>query len=86
MSYEEVNGLLDRNLVDMAFICTGAYIDGSDNFDLLVAPLPIISLITMPTYTNENSGIEPLRISGADHLPSPTHFLLRGTYAIKRAC
>lgn len=37
-SYEEVNEMLERNLVDLAFICTGAYIDGADGMDLLVGP------------------------------------------------
>lgn len=37
-SYEEVNEMLERNLVDLAFICTGAYIEGSAGMDLLVGP------------------------------------------------
>lgn len=37
-SYEEVNEMLERNLVDIAFICTGAYIEGSSGMDLLVGP------------------------------------------------
>jgi phosphonate transport system substrate-binding protein len=37
-SYEKVNEMLERNLVDLAFICTGAYIDGADGMDLLVGP------------------------------------------------
>jgi phosphonate transport system substrate-binding protein len=39
MSYQEVNQLLEQNLVDIAFICTGAYVDGQGGFDLLVAPV-----------------------------------------------
>lgn len=38
MSYEEVNTMLERNAVDLAFICTGAYIERSDGMGLLVAP------------------------------------------------
>jgi phosphonate transport system substrate-binding protein len=38
MSYEEVNTMLERNAVDLAFICTGAYIERSAGMGLLVAP------------------------------------------------
>ncbi|MFO7999106.1 MAG: PhnD/SsuA/transferrin family substrate-binding protein [Bacteroidales bacterium] len=38
-SYEEVNEMLERNQIDLAFICTGAYIEGSAGMDLLVGPL-----------------------------------------------
>jgi phosphonate transport system substrate-binding protein len=38
-SYEEVNGMLERNEVDLAFICTGAYLEGTGGMDLLVGPL-----------------------------------------------
>lgn len=40
-SYEEVNTLLKKDLLDVAFVCTGAYVDGHDEFDmeLLVAPV-----------------------------------------------
>jgi phosphonate transport system substrate-binding protein len=37
-SYEEVNEMLERNLIDLAFICTGAYIDGSEGMELLAGP------------------------------------------------
>ena len=37
-SYQEVNTMLERNLVDLAFICTGAYAEGYRGMDLLVAP------------------------------------------------
>lgn len=37
-SYEEVNEMLARNLVDLAFICTGVYIADSKGMDLLVGP------------------------------------------------
>jgi phosphonate transport system substrate-binding protein len=39
MSYQEVNDMLAQNLVDMAFICSGAYVVGSDYFELLVVPV-----------------------------------------------
>jgi len=40
-SYEEVNALLKRNLLDVAFVCTGAYVEGHDDFgmEILVAPV-----------------------------------------------
>jgi phosphonate transport system substrate-binding protein len=86
MSYDEVNNLLDRNLVDIAFICTGAYIDGSDGFDLLVTPVTK----DKPYYhayviANENSGIESFQ-DIRDHtfaFTDPLSFTGK-TYAIKR--
>ncbi len=39
MTYQEVNDMLAQNLVDMAFICSGAYVVGSDHFELLVVPV-----------------------------------------------
>ena len=40
-SYLEVNDLLEAGQLDMAFVCTGAYIDGHDAFgmELLAAPV-----------------------------------------------
>lgn len=40
-TYEEVNNLVRDNKLDMAFVCTGAYVDGHDQFgmELLVAPV-----------------------------------------------
>jgi phosphonate transport system substrate-binding protein len=39
-TYLEVNDLVERGEVDMAFVCTSAYISGQDQFgmQLLVAP------------------------------------------------
>ena len=39
--YEEVNALLKKNLLDVAFVCTGAYVAGRDDFgmDNLDAPV-----------------------------------------------
>ncbi|MGF1586885.1 MAG: PhnD/SsuA/transferrin family substrate-binding protein [Bacteroidales bacterium] len=86
MSYEEVNNLLDRNLVDIAFICTGAYIDGSDGFDLLVTPVtkdkPYFHAYVI---ANENSGIETFQ-DIRDHsfaYTDPLSFTGR-TYPLKR--
>ncbi len=58
-SYQEVNDLLIANEVDLAFICTGAYIRNSDDFDLLVVPV----CYGKPYYqayviVNEKTGIE----------------------------
>ncbi len=39
MTYQEVNDMLSKNLVDMAFICSGAYVVGSDHLELLVVPV-----------------------------------------------
>lgn len=40
-TYAEVNNLVKIGQIDMAFVCTGAYIDGHDEFgmELLVAPV-----------------------------------------------
>lgn len=40
-SYEEINELLKKNLLDVAFVCTGAYVEGHDDFgmEILVAPV-----------------------------------------------
>lgn len=39
LTYQEVNDMLSQNLVDMAFICSGAYVAGSDHFELLAVPV-----------------------------------------------
>ncbi len=62
MSYQEVNNMLERNMVDMAFICTGSYIEASDRMDILVAPV----VDGEPRYqayiiTNVNSGIQEFK-------------------------
>ena len=40
-TYQEVNDLIKENQIDAAFVCTGAYVTGHDNFgmELLVAPV-----------------------------------------------
>jgi phosphonate transport system substrate-binding protein len=40
-TYEEVNNLVRDNELDLAFVCSGAYVDGHDQFsmELLVAPV-----------------------------------------------
>jgi phosphonate transport system substrate-binding protein len=86
MSYEEVNSLLERNMVDMAFICTGAYLEGSDRFDLLVVPW----FNNQPYYyayliTNEKSGIRTLEdIRGRSFAFTDPLSFTGKAYAIKR--
>jgi len=40
-TYEDVNNLVRDNKLDLAFVCSGAYVDGHDKFgmELLVAPV-----------------------------------------------
>jgi phosphonate transport system substrate-binding protein len=40
-TYQEVNDLIEKNQIDAAFVCTGAYVQGHDDFgmELLVAPV-----------------------------------------------
>ncbi len=66
-TYEEVNDLVRNNELDLAFVCSGAYVDGHDQFgmELLVAPVaygePIYySYIIVPVNSKINS-IEDLR-------------------------
>lgn len=58
MTYQEVNLLLAENLVDIAFICSGAYVVGAESIELLVVPVHN----NLPYYqgyviTQQNSGI-----------------------------
>jgi phosphonate transport system substrate-binding protein len=66
-TYEEVNDLVRNNELDLAFVCSGAYVDGHDQFgmELLVAPVaygePVYhSYIIVPVNSKINS-IEDLR-------------------------
>lgn len=57
-TYEEVNELLAQNLVDMAFVCSGAYIQGADYMELMLVPV----VDSQPYYrgyviANKNSDI-----------------------------
>ncbi len=38
-TYQEVNEMLAQNMVDIAFVCSGAYLLGIDHMELLVAPV-----------------------------------------------
>ncbi len=58
MTYQEVNQLLAENQVDVAFICSGAYVVGAESVELLVVPVHN----DLPYYqgyviTQQNSGI-----------------------------
>jgi len=37
-TYQETNNLLARRVVDVAFVCTGAYMQGRNYMDVLVIP------------------------------------------------
>jgi phosphonate transport system substrate-binding protein len=39
--YEEVNDLLEKDQIDLAFVCTGAYIEGHDNFGMELLAVPV---------------------------------------------
>ena len=66
-TYKEVNDLVRNNELDLAFVCSGAYVDGHDQFgmELLVAPVaygePVYhGYIIVPANSKTNS-IEDLR-------------------------
>lgn len=42
-TYAEVNELVETNAVDMAFVCTSAYVDGSDHFGMKLLAAPEIN-------------------------------------------
>ena len=39
--YEEVNDLLEKEQIDLAFVCTGAYVDGHDDFGMELLAVPV---------------------------------------------
>ena len=66
-TYAEVNNLIRDNQLELAFVCSGAYIDGHDQFgmELLVAPVAYgqsvyYSYIIVPT-TSPTGRLEELR-------------------------
>ncbi len=66
-TYQEINELVRKNELDLAFICSGAYVDGHRDFgmELLVAPVAYgkstyNSYIIVPKNSNINS-LEDLR-------------------------
>lgn len=59
MTYTEVNELLAQQQVDVAFVCSGAYVVGAEHMELLVVPVHN----GLPYYqgyiiTRQNSGID----------------------------
>jgi len=42
-TYEEVNTLLKENKLDAAFVCTGAYVEGHDDFGMELLVVPVVS-------------------------------------------
>ncbi|MFC1523907.1 phosphate/phosphite/phosphonate ABC transporter substrate-binding protein [Thermodesulfobacteriota bacterium] len=66
-TYEEVNNLVRDNELDLAFVCSGAYIDGHDQFgmELLVAPVaygePVYYSYIIVPESSEAEHLEDLR-------------------------
>lgn len=66
-TYEEVNNLVKDNKLDLAFVCSGAYVDGHDQFgmELLVAPVaygaPLYHSYIIVPKTSDASSMEDLR-------------------------
>jgi phosphonate transport system substrate-binding protein len=58
-NYQEVNDLLARGGVDVAFVCTGAYLQGKEHMSLLVVPR-INGKVTYRSYliVHSSSGID----------------------------
>ncbi len=66
-TYEEVNNLVRDNKLDLAFVCSGAYVDGHDQFgmELLVAPVaygePLYHSYIIVPATSKATSLEDLR-------------------------
>lgn len=66
-TYEEVNELVKENKLDLAFVCSGAYIDGHEQFgmEILVAPVaygePLYNSYIIVPASSEASSLENLR-------------------------
>jgi len=41
-TYQEVNDLIEQGQLDMAFVCTGAYIEGHERFGMEILAAPIV--------------------------------------------
>ncbi len=41
-TYQEVNDLLEQGQLDMAFVCTGAYVEGHDDFGMEILAAPVV--------------------------------------------
>ena len=79
MTYEEVNGLLAENQVDVAFVCSGAYVVGSEHMELLVVPLHN----GLPYYqgyllTRQNSEIKQFSDFQEKSFPYSAHLCFTG--------
>ncbi|MDZ4655014.1 MAG: phosphate/phosphite/phosphonate ABC transporter substrate-binding protein [Coriobacteriia bacterium] len=66
-TYQEVNDLIDRGELDMAFVCTGAYVEGHEKFGMEILAAPVAygepsyySLIIVPADSDTVS-LEDLR-------------------------
>ena len=66
-TYEEVNNLVKNNELDLAFVCSGAYVDGHDQFgmELLVAPVaygkPVYHGYIIVPANSKTTTVEDLR-------------------------
>ena len=66
-TYQEVNDLIEQNLIDAAFVCTGAYVKGHNKFgmELLVAPIvngaPVYYSYIIVHKNSHITGLEGLR-------------------------
>jgi len=41
-TYQEINDLIEQGQLDMAFVCTGAYIEGRDAFGMEILAAPVV--------------------------------------------
>lgn len=41
-TYQEINDLIEQGQLDMAFVCTGAYIEGHDTFGMEILAAPVV--------------------------------------------
>lgn len=66
-TYQEVNDLIEQGQLDMAFVCTGAYIEGHDRFgmEILAAPIvygePVYYSYIVVASDSSATGLEDLR-------------------------
>lgn len=42
-TYAEINELVESQYLDVAFVCTGAYVDGHDKFDMELLAAPVVN-------------------------------------------
>jgi len=42
-SYQEINDLINKNEIDFAFVCSGAYVDGNSDFGMKILVAPVVN-------------------------------------------